>query len=74
MEMYMIYFHFFNFFKNKEYKHNYEYIKEKKKQDYENKKGNIEEYLKSITNMVYDASTFLINLLHQIIQQKKKKN
>lgn len=49
---------FSTFFKNKEYKHNYEYIKEKKKQDYENNKGNIEEYLKSITNMVYDASTF----------------
>ena len=51
---------FSTFFKNKEYKHNYEYIKEKKKQDYENKKGNIEEYLKPITktNMVYDTSTF----------------
>lgn len=51
---------FSTFFKNKEYKHNYEYIKEKKKQDYENKKGNIEEYLKSITktSMVYDTSTF----------------
>lgn len=51
---------FSTFFKNKEYKHNHEYIKEKKKQDYENNKGNIEEYLKSIkkANIVYDTSTF----------------
>lgn len=64
------------FFKNKEYKHNHENIKVKKKQDYENNKGNIDKYLKSIKdmNMEYDISTFSNKLTSSdyTIEEKEK--
>lgn len=56
-EVYDLLSFFSTFFKDSEYKHNYEYIKKRKKKDYDDNKNNIEEYLKKIKKSKFYMTT-----------------
>lgn len=58
-EVYDLLSFFSTFFKDSEYKHNYEDIKRRKKKDYDDNKNNIEEYLKKIKKTKFHMTTMM---------------